>query len=234
MWAGGSSTSKDTCSLCTTGFYSQGTSTPSSWATKRGDEKLTGSKNWDDGNTNSGDGCNSSCSLIEANYQWSDGLLSNKDTCNLWSIGYYQQGTKSPNSCVTQWGDEKLVASEAWDDGNISNGDEWSSIYTIQSRYKWTGGPYSTKDSWSLWPAVTIQQGTKSPNTWTNPWGNGKLDVDESWDDGNWIVEMDAKVIAHLLRLTIHELIVFLQQRIYAQFAHFYFIVKEHRVRVHE
>ena len=185
MWAGGSSTSKDTCSLCTTGFYSQGTSTPSSWVSKCGDGILAGSENWDDGNTNSGDGCNSSCSLIETNYQWSGGSLSNKDTCTLWSIGYYQQGTKSPNSCVTQWGDGKLVGSEAWDDRNISNGDGWSSICTIESGYKWTGGSYSTKDTWLLWPAGTIQQGTVSPNTWVNLWGNGKLDSGEAWDDGN-------------------------------------------------
>ena len=185
MWAGGSSTSKDTCSLCTTGFYSQGTSTPSSWVSKWGDGILAGSENWDDGNTNSGDGCNSSCSLIEANYKCSGGSLSNKDTCTLWSIGYYQQGTKSPNSCVTQWGDGKLVGSEAWDDGNISNGDGWSSICTIESGYKWAGGSYSTKDTWSLWPAGTIQQGIVSPNDWANLWGNGKLDVGEAWDDGN-------------------------------------------------
>ena len=186
MWTGGSSTSKDTCSLCTAGFYSQGTSTPSSWVSKWGDGILAGSENWDDGNTNSGDGCSSSWTLIEPNYQWSGGSLSNKDTWNLWAIGFYSQGIKSPSSWVAKCGDGKVVGTEAWDDANTNNGDGWSSdCTTIEAGYKWIGGTYSSKDVCTLWPTGTIQHGTSSPNSWLSLWGDGKLQTSESCDDGN-------------------------------------------------
>ena len=52
----------------------------------------------------------------------------------------------------------------SYDDGNISNGDGWSSICTIESGYTWT---------------------TASPSVWIKLWGNGVVNTGEACDDGN-------------------------------------------------
>ena len=184
MWAGGSTSSKDTWTICAAGFYQQGTTSPNSWVTHWGDGLLAGTEAWDDQNINNGDGWSSTCS-IESGYKWTGGSTTSKDTWVLCTAGFYQQGTTSPNSWVTQCGDGKLAGTEACDDQNVTNGDGWSSSWTIESGYKWTGGSTSSKDTWTIWGAGFYQQGTTSPNSWVTHWGDGLLAGTEAWDDAN-------------------------------------------------
>ena len=38
--------------------------------------------------------------------------------------------------------------SEEWDDGNLVNGEGWSSSCTIEDSYVWAGGSETGKDTW--------------------------------------------------------------------------------------
>ena len=49
----------------------------------------------------------------------------------------------------TDWGNGKRDGTEEWDDGNNMSSDGWSSSWTIESGYAWTGGSSTTKDIWS-------------------------------------------------------------------------------------
>ena len=106
---------------------------------------------WDDGNKTNGDGCDSSWN-IEADWTWNGGSSSKSDTCT--------------NNC----GDGKTFSTNVndWDDGNLIDGDGWSSIWKEEANYGWYGGTHTSPDSWEIW-------------------GNGiinKLDS-TAWDDGN-------------------------------------------------
>ena len=79
----------------------------------------------DDGNTSSGDGCSSNCLTIESGYAWTGGSLTSKDTCTLWSAGFYPDSTKA--SWIPTWGDGLRAGSEAWDDANTLSSDGCSS-----------------------------------------------------------------------------------------------------------
>ena len=135
-WSGGSSSTKDT------------------WSEICGDGKRfnTMSTYCDDGNTNNGDGCSSSCS-IETGWTCSGGNSSSKDS---WS---------------EVWGDSKRFNSNNtyWDDGNIESGDGWSSTWSIENGWKWSGGSKVTADNW-----IEI-------------WGDGiRFNSNLTyWDDGN-------------------------------------------------
>ena len=67
----------------------------------------------------------------------------------------------SPYAIITTanvWGDARRTGSEAWDDGNISNGDGCSSTWTVESGYKCTGGSITSKDTCSLEFKVSKQE----------------------------------------------------------------------------
>ena len=56
-----------------------------------------------------------------------------------------------------------------WDDGNTSNNDGWSSNWSIEAGWEWSGGNSTTKD------------------TWIDKCGDGNVVIPKSnyWDDGN-------------------------------------------------
>ena len=180
IWTGGSSTSKDTCSIWSSGFSPN--LSKSACVAVWGDGLRVGSEVWDDGNTSSGDGCSNDCLLIESGYVWTGGSLTSKDTCTLWSSGYSPNSSKS--ACVTVWGDGFRAGSEVWDDGNTSSGDgclsDWSSI---QSGYIWTGGSTSSKDICTLWSSGFSPNLSKSVCVTT--WGDGFRAGTEVCDDAN-------------------------------------------------
>ena len=47
------------------------------------------------------------------------------------------------------WGNGKRELYELWDDGNTSDGDGWSSTWSLQTGWTCSGGNLSTKDTWS-------------------------------------------------------------------------------------
>ena len=65
-----------------------------------------------------GDGCSSSC-LIEPKFTCTGGTINTKDTCK------------------TVCGDGYRLETEQWDDGNLVNGDGWSSNCKNEIYYKY-------------------------------------------------------------------------------------------------
>jgi cysteine-rich repeat protein len=184
-WAGGSSSSPDTCSEI--------------WGD--GMRFNSVSSYWDDGNTNSNDGWSSICS-VEAGWICSGGGSSMPDTCTeIWGDGkkfnslstYCDDGnannndgwsslcevetgyawfggtTSTADSCLPIWGDGKVIGTEVWDDGNISDGDGCSSSWTVETAWVCSGGSPT------------------SPVTCTEIWGDGKRfnSLLNYCDDGN-------------------------------------------------
>ena len=117
-----------------------------------GDGKRTGSEIWDDNNSSSGDGWNATWT-IETGWTWSGGTASTRDT---WT---------------EIWGDGKRfnLLSTYWDDANIVGGDGWSSTWSVENGYTWSGGTSTASDVWS------------------ETWGDAKRFniIATYWDDGN-------------------------------------------------
>ena len=115
-WSGGTTTTKDV------------------WTEIWGDGRRYNSINtyWDDGNTVSGDGWNSSCA-VESDWTWLGG------------------SSTAPDIWAETWGDGKRINSiiTYWDDGNNSNGDGCSSTWSVESGWTCSGGSLTTADSWT-------------------------------------------------------------------------------------
>ena len=121
---------------------------------------------WDDGNLIDNDGWNSSWQ-IETGWTCVGGTSSNKDTCN------------------DIWGDGKKYSSLStfWDDGNISNGDGWSSTWGIESGWTCSGGTSTTKDICS----EICGDGARF-NSISTYWDDGNLIDNDGWNSV-WHVE---------------------------------------------
>ena len=108
---------------------------------------------WDDGANNAGDGWDLNCN-IEPHWTCSSG------------------NPTAASICTEIWGDGVVMihASTNWDDGNLSSNDGWSSTWTVEPGWSWSGGTPTTSDTWIviLGDGITI-----SP--------------EEEWDDGNLI-----------------------------------------------
>jgi len=167
--------------LCLPGFSSVKTGNTVSWEIVWGDG-FNNEEGWDDGNTLDGDGCNSSCE-IEDWYKCTGGNLTTKDEWVDWRLT-----GQSPNTDKTEWidtwGDGLLGDSERCDDGNRDSGDGCSYLWLPESRYKWTGGSYSTPSNWEKCPDGY------SENTDHTEWGiyceDGLKHPLEQWDDGRF------------------------------------------------
>ena len=180
VWAGGSTATKDTWTVCTAGFY-QNTG-KSAWETHWGDGKRAGTEACDDQNTSNSDGCSSTCT-IESNYICTGGTTATKDTCSACAVG------SSPDSTKTTWvvgcGNGLRTGGEEWDDTNIINGDGCTANCLIEPGYVWSGGSASSKDSCTAWASGFYQNSDKS--AWITRWGDGFLAGSEIWDDGNTV-----------------------------------------------
>jgi fibro-slime domain-containing protein len=133
-----------------------------------GDGLIEGTEACDDGNTTSGDGCSSTCTL-ECGWECPPGTLCRAAKC----------------------GDGLVAGDEQCDDGNTTNGDGCSSICTLESK------PASVPEGWvcnTPSAAVPTDGGTdagapaacKGPTTCTTTvCGNGKKEGTEQCDDGN-------------------------------------------------
>jgi len=133
-----------------------------------GDGIIEGAEACDDGNTNSGDGCSSTCTL-ECGWECPPGTLCRAAKC----------------------GDGLVAGDEQCDDGNTTNGDGCSSICTLESK------PAAVAEGWictSPTAAGAADGGVdggagpacKGPTTCTTSvCGNGKVEGSEQCDDGN-------------------------------------------------
>ena len=127
-----------------------------------GDGKKASDEPWDDSNKTDGDGCSSSC-IIENGYICKQ--ISNTSPSIWHTVCGDGKRAGKPITPITSLN----LGTEAWDDGNLNNGDGWSSACTIETGAKWVGGSPTTSD------------------TWNDTWGDGivKNRTPDNWDDGN-------------------------------------------------
>ena len=169
IWNGGSTTTKDTCTKWSSGFYPNSSKTQC--ITSCGDGLRAGTEKCDDGNTSSGDGCKSDWTLIESGCVWSGGSTTSKDTCEKWGKGFYQNDSSNPSKWVTHCGEGIRAGDEAWDDGNTISGDGWSSdCNKIEDGWTWYGGWFGVTDVCVKWdlgydpnPDYTVCIGAQAP-----------------------------------------------------------------------
>ena len=149
-WSGGSSHSKDTCTeICGDGIKFN-----------------SNSSYWDDGNSSSSDGWDSSWN-IEAGWSWAGGSSSTKDVWN--------------EIC----GDAKRFNSLSTycDDGNTSSNDGWDLNWSNETGWNWSGGSKTTKDAWfEIWG-----DGIKF-NSNSTYWDDGNKGDSDGWSS-NWVIE---------------------------------------------
>ena len=110
IWNGGTTSSPDVCNICSAGLYSNTGSTICE--PHCGDSKRAGSETCDDGNTNDGGGCSSSCTSVESSWVWSGGSTTSSDTCTLCTSGWYQNDATTSTTWFTHWGDGKKTGTE--------------------------------------------------------------------------------------------------------------------------
>ena len=105
------------------------------------------------------------------------------------------------NSAATVWGDAKRTSVETWDDGNVNSGDGWSSTWTVEFEYIWTGGSSTSIDIWSeicgdgirfslistYWDDKNTINGDGCSSTWTVEsgftWTGGSSTSKDTWTE---------------------------------------------------
>ena len=178
IWFGGSPTSIDQCEQCNPGYYP--TNSKDSWESNWGDGQKVIDEQWDDSDTDSGDGCSSACT-IEDNYVWSGGSPTSADQCHQWTSGYYPNENK--DQWDNRWGDGLRVSQEQWDDDNAISDDGCSSACTIEDNYVWSGGSPTSADQCHQWTSGYYPNENK--DQWENRCGDGLKVSEEQWDDNN-------------------------------------------------
>ena len=186
VWSGGSTTSKDTWTFCTSGLYQNNPLNPTVCVPHCGDSLRAGTEKCDDGNTVNSDGCKSDWSSVEASWVWEGGTTTTKDVCTFWTSGFYQNDPINPTLWVSHWGDGLEVGTEKWDDGNTASGDGWKSDWSgVETSWVWDGGSSTTKDTCTFWSSGFYQNDPINPTIWVTHWGDGLRAGTEKWDDGN-------------------------------------------------
>ena len=166
------------------------------WIEKCGDGKKMGFQEWDDGNNDSGDGCNNKC-IIEDDTLWDGG------------------DENSPDVCIKLCSNSVISTSEECDDGNTDNSDGCSDSCEIEDGYTCTtdnpsdcteicGDVYYFSSSSLAWDdgntvdgdgcsadCMTVETGYVCSNTNTDAqtcssiWGDSLVASDESCDNGH-------------------------------------------------
>ena len=75
-------------------------------------------------------------------------------------------------------GDKFRTGTEAWDDGNKINGDGWSSIWSTESGWTWSGGSHLNKDICN----EICGDGARF-NTITSYWDDGNKNNEDGWSN---------------------------------------------------
>jgi cysteine-rich repeat protein len=184
--ASASYTSVDVCTLWAAGYYQDSSTNPTVWVTRCGDQKEVGTEKCDDGNTADTDGWAADCSTVEAGWVWLGGSVSNKDTCNQWTAGLYQDNGTNPEYCVPLWGDGLEAGTEKWDDGNTANSDGCNSGCTsVEAGWVCVLGSTTARDRCTQCANGYEQDSPTSPEYCVTRWGDGFEAGTEKCDDGN-------------------------------------------------
>lgn len=148
--SGGSPTTPDTCTECTTGYYQN--TDKDTCVSQCGDGLRTPEETCDDNNTTPSDGCSADCMTIDAGYICTGGSISGADTCTECTDGLYPNTEK--DTCEPTCGDGLRAGSEVCDDGNTDDSDGCNMDCTsIEDTYICTGGTTSSADTCSTCPA---------------------------------------------------------------------------------
>ena len=167
-------------SSCHSGYSTVESGSVVTWEVVWGDG-LKKDEAWDDENSDSGDGCSSSCQ-IEEGFAWDGGDLQTKDTwkdCRLTG----QSPNDDKSDWETKWGDGMVADDEDCDDGNEDSGDGCSDSWSFEFRYKCSGGSHSTSSTWQEWPDGETTDSNHL--TCTVLCGDSVRHSSEEWDDGN-------------------------------------------------
>ncbi|CAI2385601.1 unnamed protein product [Moneuplotes crassus] len=186
--SGGSSTTKDTCTQCTSGFYQDNPTNPENCVSICGDGFEVDAEKCDDNNIVSGDGCAADCSGVEAGWVCSGGSPTAKDTCTQCTAGFYQNDASNPETCVAQCGDGLEVGTEKCDDNNTIDGDGCSAdCSTVEAGWVCSGGSSTTKDVCTQCAAGFYQDNPTNPENCVSRCGDGLEVGTEKCDDNNTI-----------------------------------------------
>jgi cysteine-rich repeat protein len=151
--SGGSLTSADVCTFCTSGFYQNDPLDPTVCVPHCGDGLRVSSELCDDGNTVGSDGCSFDCLSIDPNWVCDGGSATSADIWNECSIGFVPNDSVEPRFWVEVWGDGRRVGKEKCDDGNLINGDGCQNdCITMDENWICVGGNAYNKDKWSECP----------------------------------------------------------------------------------
>ena len=117
----------------------------SKWSEIWGDSKTIGIDDWDDGNTQSGDGCDSTWHF-ESGFVCSGGTPTKAD---VWT---------------EIWGDGKNLGKNEWDDADTNNGDGCSSSCEYETWYECKGGSNISRDTWNPLKISAMLESISSTN----------------------------------------------------------------------
>ncbi|CAI2386605.1 unnamed protein product [Moneuplotes crassus] len=185
---GGTTTTADTCTQCTAGFYQNDASNPTTCVPQCGDGLEAGTEKCDDGNTVAGDGCAADCTTVEAGWVCSGGSTTSEDECYKCADGYTQNNAANPTTCVTTCGDGFEAGTEKCDDGNISGSDGCAAdCSTVEAGWVCIGGSPTSSDTCTQCTAGFYQNDATNPETCVTTCGDGLEAGAEKCDDGNTI-----------------------------------------------
>ena len=137
--------------------------------------------------------------------------------------GLDQELQVSENKC----GDSKIEGNEVCDDGNTISNDGWSSSWTIESGWTWSGTPSKwTKTSTLYWGDGIISQGEKCDDGnkldgdgWSSKWAIESGYVWEGWPS-SWVLVSELGGAAAIIgKTTLYTIIVNLLVSIISAFA---------------
>ena len=118
------------------------------WDVVWGDSKKHDRENWDDGNSNNGDGWSSECE-IEDYWIWSGGNVTNRDT---WSRCPSGQSAPDGKKCQYIWGDGvRGGEDEEWDIKNRTLLVKTCSGCSINSNAAWSYTAMGRESIWEEW-----------------------------------------------------------------------------------
>ncbi|CAI2376582.1 unnamed protein product [Moneuplotes crassus] len=183
---GGSTTTKDECTFCTTGWYQNNAAIPTTCVTQCGDGIQVGTEKCDDKNTNDSDGCKGDCSTVETSWVclYSSGL--SKDVCTECTSGWYQNDASNPEYCVTRCGDGLEAGTEKCDDHDTNDFDGCKSdCSSVEPGWVCAGGSTTTKDICQQCQPGFYQNDAANPETCVTRCGDGLKAGSEKCDDGN-------------------------------------------------
>ena len=170
--------------ICPTGYTGNNPLSPTAWIEVWGDGLKVGTEECDDGNTISGDGWESDCSLVTSGFVCSGGGSAAPSVCFKWTRGLYRNSEVHPTAWVPKCGDGLRAGSEPCDDGNTSSGDGCSSSCSVETGYSCAGGSIYGPDT-----CIICQKGyyqdPSNPSLCITKCGDGIRKGLEKWDDGN-------------------------------------------------